>query len=45
VILNILIRSRGTLSEMNHAAKLATVNCQDPQLGAGRVRSEAGQQS
>jgi hypothetical protein len=45
VILNILICSRGKLSEMIHAAKLAIVDCRDLQLWADRVRSEAGQQS
>jgi len=41
VILNILICSRGSLSEMIHAAKLAIVDWRDLQLWAESARSEA----
>lgn len=40
VILNILICSRGMLSEMIGAAKLAIVDCRDLRLWAARVRSQ-----
>ena len=41
VILNILTCSRGKLSEMVRAAKLAIRDCRDLQLWADRIQSEA----
>lgn len=40
VILNILICSRGKLSEMIHAAKVAIADCRDLQLWAERVQGK-----
>ena len=45
VILNILICSRGSLSEMVRAAKLAVVDRRDLQLWAEQVQGEAEQLS